>query len=116
MQSARMNNPLCRPSKLSLTTHFEETGRHQDGDEFCHAHSAHVRRRNQRQKRQRDASHTLTEFVDFLRREDARALPVIGAIAATGTSAAAAESLGITKADFRRLHNRLLRLAQFFLA
>ena len=69
----------------------------------------------QRQERQRNASHTLTEFVEFLRREHAGVLPVIGAIAATTTPAAAAELLGIAKPEFRGLHSRLRELGQFFL-
>ena len=63
--------------------HFDESDSGQVDDEFCHTHSAYFRGVCQRQERQRDASHTLTEFVEFLRREDAGGLPVIGAIAAT---------------------------------
>ena len=44
MHSARMKNPVCRPGNLSLTTHWEETDRDQVGDEFCHAHSAYLRK------------------------------------------------------------------------
>lgn len=42
-------------------------------------------------------------------------LPVMGAIAATTTPAAAAELLGIAKPEFRGLHSRLRELGQFFL-
>jgi hypothetical protein len=70
IHSKRMKNPLCRPGNLFLTSHWEETDRDQVGDEFCHAHSAYLRGRCQRQVRQRDASHTLAEFAEFLRRED----------------------------------------------
>jgi len=115
MQSALMKNPICRPGNLSLTTHFEETDRHQDGDEFCHAHSAYVRGRCERQERKWDASHALAEFVEFSRREDASVLPVMGAIAATTNPAAAAELLGIAKPEFRRVYSRLRKLGQFFL-
>jgi hypothetical protein len=66
-------------------------------------------------QRQRDATHTLTEFVEFLRREDANVLPVMGAIAATTTPAAAAELLDIAKPEFRGLYSRLRELGQFFL-
>jgi hypothetical protein len=41
---------------------------------------------------------------------DAGVLPVIGAIAATTTPAAAAELLGIAKPEFRGLHSRLQEL------
>ncbi len=84
-------------------------------DEFCHAHSEHLRRRCQQEERQRDAIRTLAEFVEFLRREDVSLLPVVGAIAATTTPAAAAELLGIAKPEFRGLHSRLRELGQFFL-
>ena len=115
MQSARMKNPICRAGNISLCGHIDESDFGQVGDEFCHAHSAHLRGRCQHQERQRDASHTLTEFVEFLRREDAGVLPVMGAIAATTTPAAAAELLGIAKPEFRSLHSRLRELGQFFL-
>jgi hypothetical protein len=115
MHSARMKNPLCRAGNVSLWGRIDESDSGQVGDEFCHAHSAHLRGRCQRQERQRDASHTLTKFVEFLRREDAGVLPVMGAIAATTTPAAAAELLGIAKPEFRGLHSRLRELGQLFL-
>jgi hypothetical protein len=114
MQSARMKNPLCRPGNLSLTAHWEGEDCEQIGDEFCYAHSAYLRGRCQCQERKWDASHTLAEFVEFLRREDASVLPVMGAIAATTTPAAAAELLGIAKPEFRRLNSRLRNLGEFF--
>jgi len=115
IRSKRMKNPICRAGNVSLWGHIDESDSGQVGDEFCHAHSAHLRRRCQRQERQRDASHTLTEFAEFLRREDASVLPVMGAIAATTTPAAAAELLGIAKPEFCGLHRRLRELGQFFL-
>ncbi len=114
MYSARMKNPLCRPGNLSLTAYWEGEDREHIGDEFCYAHSAYLRGRCQRQERKWDASHTLAEFVEFLRREDASVLPVMGAIAATTTPTAAAELLGIAKPEFRRLYSRLRSLGQFF--
>jgi hypothetical protein len=115
MRSARMKNPICRVGNVSLGGHFDESDSGQVDDEFCHAHSEHLRRRCQQEERQRDASHALTKFVEFLRREDAGVLPVMGAIAATTTPAAAAELLGIAKPEFRGLHSRLRELGQFFL-
>jgi hypothetical protein len=114
IRSKRMKNPICRAGNVSLWGHIDESDSGQVGDEFCHAHSAHLRERCQRQERKWDASHTLAEFVEFLRREDASVLPVMGAIAATTTPAAAAELLGIAKPEFRRLHSRLRKLGQFF--
>jgi hypothetical protein len=111
----RMKNPLCRSGNLSLTTHWEETDRDQVGDEFCHAHSAHLRKRCERQQKQREDRHLIGEFLDFVQREDADVVPVIGAITATETLAAGAELLGTTEADFCRKRSRLRQLGRCFL-
>lgn len=113
--SKRMKNPLCRPGNLSLSTHFDETDRDQIGDEFCHSHSAYLRRRCERQERQRDDKHRIGEFVNFLRRQDSDVLPAIGAIAATGTSCDGAALLGTTEADFCRMRSRLRQLGRCFI-
>jgi hypothetical protein len=115
MHSARMKNPVCRAGNVSLGGHVDESDSGQVDDEFCYAHSAYLRGRCQSQERKWDASHALAEFVEFLRREDASVLPVMGAIAATTTPVAAAELLGIAKPEFRGLHSRLRELGQFFL-
>lgn len=112
--SKRKKNPLCRPGNLSLTTHWEETDRDQVGDEFCHAHSTNLRKRCERQEKQSGDRNLIGEFVDFVRRKDSGVLPVMGAIASTGTSNAGAELLGTTKADFCRKYTRLRQLGAFF--
>jgi len=116
IRSKQMTNPICRAGNVSLGGHSDESDAEQVGDEFCHTHSEHLRRRCQGQEIQRDASHTLAEFAEFAQREDSTVLPAMDAIAATATPAAAAEWLGITKADFRRLHNCLRKLGQSFVA
>lgn len=115
MRSIRLKNPLCRPRNLSLTSRWNEMDSDQVDDEFCHAHSEHLRRRSQQEEREWDARHTLDEFSKFVKREDSSVLPVMEAIAATTTLGAAAEWLRITKTDLRRLSNRLRKLGQFFL-
>ena len=114
MHSRRIKNPLCRLGNLSLTADSEETDRNQVDDEFCHGHSEHLRRRCQRQERQRDARHAIAEFSEFVKREDSSVLPAMEAIAAVGTSGAAAELLGKTKADFYRMRSRLRQLGRCF--
>ena len=113
--SKRMKNPLCRPGNLSLSTHLDETDRDQVGDEFCHAHSAHLRKRCERQERQREDRHLIGEFVDFVQREDSGVVPVMRAITATETLAAGAELLGTTEADFCRKRSRLRQLGRCFI-
>lgn len=115
MCSARMKNPLCRPGNLSLTSHWGEMESDQVDDEFCHAHSEHLRRRCQQQERQWDARRVLDEFSEFVKREDSTVLGAMEAIAATATPGAGAELLRITRRDFRRLSDRLRKLGQFFL-
>jgi len=114
MRSARMKNPLCHPGNVSLTTDCADTDCNQVDDEFCHGHSDHLRRRCERQERQWDARHALAEFSEFVKREDSSVLPAMEAIAAVGTSDAAAELLGKTKADFCRMRSRLRQLGRCF--
>jgi hypothetical protein len=115
LRSKQMKNPVCRAGTLSLTTHWEGEDDAQVGDEFCHAHSEHLRRRCRRQEEQRDARRALAEFTQFLEREDSSVLPAMEAIAPTATPGAAAKGLRITKTELRRLSNRLRKLGQFFL-
>jgi hypothetical protein len=103
--SKRMKNPMCRPGNLSLTTHWLEADRDQVGDEFCHAHSAHLRKRCERQEKQREDGHLIGEFVDFVQREDSGVLPTMETMFATGTG----------NADFCGKRSRLRQLERCFL-
>ena len=115
MHSARMKNPLCRPGTLSLATHWEETDRDQVGDEFCHAHSAYLRKRCERQEKQCEARYALARFVEFVQREDSGVLPALGAILATGNEDAASQQLATRKAEVCRARARLRHLGRCFL-
>jgi len=97
-----------------MTAAWEDADRDHVDDEFCHRHSEHLRRRCQRQERQRDARHALAEFSVFVKREDSSLLPVMKAIAAGGTSGAAADVLGTTTAGFCRMRSRLRQLGRCF--
>ncbi len=103
-----------RPSHSRCIGKIVFSHRDQVGDEFCYAHSAHLRKRCERQEKQREDRHLIGEFVDFVKREDLGVVPVIGAIAATGTLAAGAEFLGTTEQGFCRKHTRLRQLATYF--
>jgi hypothetical protein len=115
MRSARTKNPLCHPGNVSLTTDSEDTDCNQVDDEFCHGHSAHLRRKSERQETQWDARNALAEFSEFLNRKDSSLLPAMEAIAAVGTWRDAAELLGKTEADFCRMRSRLRQLGRCFL-
>jgi len=114
MRSSRMKNPICRAGNVSLVGHTDDGDSGKVDDEFCHAHSKHLRRTCQRQKRQWDMRHSLDEFSDFVKREDSSMLPAMEAIAATATLGAAAELLGTATADFCRMRSRLRRLGRCF--
>lgn len=45
MRSARMKNPICRAGNVSLGGHTDDGNSGQVDDEFCHAHSEHLRGR-----------------------------------------------------------------------
>src|ERR1700683_4696245 len=111
----RMKNPLCRPGNLSLTTHWDETDRDQVGDEFCHAHSAYLRKRCERQEKQSEDRNRIGEFVDFVGREDSRTLQAMEAILATGNPDDDAQQLRTRKTDVCRTRARLLQLGRCFL-
>ena len=114
MRSARMKTTICRAGNVSLGGHVDEGDSGQVDDEFCHAHSEHLRGRCQRQERQQDARHALAGFWEFVKREDSSVLPAMDAIAATATSGGAAEWLGTTRADFCRMRSRLRQLGRCF--
>ena len=115
MHSARIKNPICRPGNLSLSTHFEETDHDQVGDEFCHTHSTYLRKRCERQEKQREDRSMIGEFVDFVQREDSRTLPAMEAILATGNPNDAAQQLRTRKAEVCRTRARLRQLGRCFL-
>jgi hypothetical protein len=80
-------------------------------DEYCHAHSEHLRRVSERLEKQGQDRRVIAEFAHFACREDSSILPTIGAILATGTHGNAAGFLGITDAGFARMRDRLSQLA-----
>lgn len=114
MHSARMKNPICRAGNVSLGGHSDDSDPAQVDDEFCHAHSEHLRRRCQRQDRREHARQAMSEFSEFVKREDSSVLPAMEAIAATATLGTAAELLGTTRTDFFRMRSRLRHLGRCF--
>jgi hypothetical protein len=84
-------------------------------DEFCHAHSEYLREvANASEKQARDRAF-VQDFVNFVRREDARLLPAMDAILATDTLGDAARLLGITEWRFAGTCTRLRELGKCFL-
>jgi len=116
LHSARMKNPLCFSGNVSLTTLIDDTDCTQADDEYCHSHSEYLRKRCERQGKQREDRHLIAEFADFVRREDSGMLPAMGAILAAGTSSRAAALLGLPAGRFDLMRIRLRRLGNCFVS
>jgi len=115
LHSKRMKDALSQPGSVSLDTQRECGDPFSVSDEFCHSHSQHLQSAtNASEKRGQDRAF-VAEFLDFVRREDPHVLPGVGALCLAQTQAAAADSLGMTEAQFNRTHNRLLQLGRCFL-
>jgi len=115
MHSKRMKDVLCRPGNLSLG------GEKADEDlcsvdELCHKHSAQVRAAQKACQKQSHDRAFLQEFLNFVRREDAKVQPTIEALMTTGTRGEAAYWLGVAELEFDRLHTRVRHLARCFLS
>ena len=115
MYYKRMKDALCRPGNLSLGGEKA----HEDPrsvDELCHKHSVNLRAAQKACQKQSHDKAFLQEFVDFVQREDAKALPTIEALMTTGTRGEAAYWLGIAELEFDRMHTRVRHLARCFLS
>jgi hypothetical protein len=115
LHSKRMKDALSQNGKLSLDTQREWDDPLSVDDEFCHAHSEYLREvANASEKQARDRAF-VQDFVNFVRREDARLLPAMDAILATDTLGDAAKLLGITEWRFAGTCTRLRELGKCFL-
>jgi len=115
MHSKRMKDALCRAGNLSLG------GERKDEDlcsvdELCYKHSAHSRAAQKACQKQSQDRAFLQEFLNFVRREDAKALPTIEALMTTGTWGEAAYWLGCAELEFDRMHTRVRHLARCFVS
>jgi hypothetical protein len=107
MRSKRIKDALGRAGNVCLSGQMEAENWGQVDDEYCHAHSGHLRRASERLEKQGQDRRRIAEFADFVAREDSSMMPAIEAILATGTHGDAAGFLGIADAGFTRLRNRL---------
>jgi len=106
---------LCRPGNLSLRTQAEEEDAGSVGGEYCHSHSAHLQDAARVAEKQADDLARIQEFKNFVLREDAKVLPVIEALLATGRYADAADRARLTNSEFTWMLTRLKKLGTCFL-
>jgi hypothetical protein len=114
--SKSLKDALFRPGNLSLAAQMEGEDLRTVDDEYCHSHSAHLQRAANASEKQAWDRTYLEEFVDFVRREDQKVLPMIEALSVTGKLGDALDWLGITEREFGRKRTRLGQLAMCFLS
>jgi hypothetical protein len=114
MRSNRIKDALGRAGNVTLSEPMDVENRRQVDDEYCHAHSGHLRKIADRLEKQAQDRRRITEFANFVSPENSRVLPAIEAILTTGTHGYAAGFLGISDAGFTRMRNRLSQLGRCF--
>lgn len=116
LHSKHIKDALSQPGIVSLDTQKEWGDPFTVDDEYCHAHSEHLRRAaNVSGKRSRDRAF-VQRFTDFVRLEDPDVLSALDAVLATGTLVDAADQLGISESRFTGIRNRLRQLGRCFLS
>jgi len=112
MHSKRMKDALCRPNNFSIDGLVEPALT----DEFCHSSSSsELREAVRTDAKQRADGVLVQDFMRFVRRCDPKSVPLVNAVLATGTHAEAADHLGVTEAEFKRMRYRLDRLRHSFM-
>jgi hypothetical protein len=114
LHSKRMKDALSNPRNVSLDTHAGWDDPGSIDDVYCHEHSEHLRRASEHLEKQGQDRRRITEFTDFVSREDSGVVPAIGAILTTDTQADAAGFLRTTDATFARMRTRLRHLGKCF--
>jgi hypothetical protein len=113
IHSARIKNPLCHAKRLSPS----EIGEVASADDAsCRVLSEQAKEVAVCSQKQAEDKLLIGAFIDFVRNENPRILPVLEAIAVTGTQEEAARQLGTTRADCGRLYRQLRELGHSFLS
>ena len=116
LRSKRMKDALFQPRNVSLDTQRGWDDPCCVDDEYCHSHSEHLQRVANASAKQGQDRAFVTEFLDFVRREDPTVMPAVEAFLMAGTQCEAAHSLGMAEAQFNRIRGRLLQLSRCFLS
>jgi len=110
--SKRMKNPICQAEPLFWS---EVGGPDSVNDESYRALSERIKAIDLRSRKHVEDKIVIGEFVDFVRVENPRLLPVLEAIAMNGTQEEAARTLGIAGTDVERLSRQVRDLGRSFL-
>lgn len=112
IHSNRMKNPVCRADPLSSF----DVGEVATADDEPHRASVEgLKAIDLRSRKQVEDKLLIGAFVDFIRVENPRLLPVLEAIAVTRTQGEAARTLGVAGTDVGRLLRQVRELGRSFL-
>ncbi len=115
IHSRRRKDALSNPRNLRLDTQQKGDDPSVVSDEHCHSHSEYLRGAADASEKETRNRAFVQDFMNFVRREDARLLSAIDAILATDTLGDAASLLGITEWRFSGMCTRLRELGNCFL-
>lgn len=113
--SKRSKNPVCRPGNYSFSAQMDPDNYEVVDDEYVHSKSESLSHSSNKIRVQLDQRLFIREYVDFVEEHDASMIPVLHAIAETGTFGEAQRTLGLSEPDFNRARNRLKTLRDSFL-
>jgi hypothetical protein len=115
IMSKRNKNPICRPGNYSLSTQLDPENYEVVDDEYVHTNSSHLMHISHQEQTKHENRVFLREFATFLEKHDPQLVPVMEAIAATGTFNEAAQFLNCDEAAFNRARNRIRILRDAFM-
>ncbi len=115
VMSKRSKNPICRPGNYSLAAQMDPEDYTTVDDEYLHANSESLSHSSHREATKNEQRMFLGEYTRFVEEHDPAMLPVIHAIASTGTFGEAQRELGMDESTFNRARNRLKTLRDAFL-
>lgn len=116
MHSRRMKDALSQPGNLTLDTPSDRSDHSSVDDEFCHAHSHRLQEATNASEKRDENRAFITEFLDFIRREDPKLTLAIEVLSMARTQGAAADLLGIREDRFVTVLTRLRQLGRCFLS
>jgi hypothetical protein len=114
VMSKRSKNPICRPGNYSLAAQMDPENYEVVDDEYVHANSELLTHSSSKERVRQEHRIRINEFIRFVKVHDPAMLPVMEAIASTGTFGEAQRELGYTEQDFNRARNRLKTLRESF--
>lgn len=110
VMSKRSKNPICRPGNYSLAAQMDPDDFQIVDAEYVQSKSEYLTHSSNKEREQQEQRLYLGEYIAFVKEHDPSMLPVLDAMATTGTFGEAQRELNMTEQDFTRARNRLRQL------